>query len=249
MVLRDEEINRLLADNPSAVTPRVRPLGPAADRSLQIQPSSLDLTIGGIFRPDAVLGKKGSVGRPYEKLGLLPGHTAVVETQETLNLPDDICAIGFPPHHVSSKGILMTNPGHVDPGYQGKLTFTVINMGRDSYPLSQGLGIVTLLLFQLRTAPLHPYSVLYAPSKGSAVTWEVLHTLSEDFLNVDKRARRIAQRQATRAAIGGSIVALIVGLLTVFGYILTTYNGLNAKVTDLEKQIAVIEATMPHPTP
>src|SRR5439155_1078559 len=130
-------------------------------KTLQIQPSSLDLTVGAIFRPEVTLGKKGSLSQPLDSWELRPGRTAIVQTKEELHLPDNICAVGFPPAHVSGRGILMTNPGHVDPGYVGRLSFTVINMGRDKFLLSPGLAIVTLLLFQLTERPRYTYSDLF----------------------------------------------------------------------------------------
>lgn len=64
-------------------------------------------------------------------------------------MPAKLAGIGFPPTSVSAKGVLMTNPGHVDPGFIGHLQFTLINMGKDRFTLAQADRIVTLLLFEL----------------------------------------------------------------------------------------------------
>ena len=78
------------------------------------------------------------------------GQTAVISTLETIDFPDNIAGIGFPPSHLSIRGLLITNPGHVDPGYKGKMTFTVINMAKDPIALiPEKMEIVTLLLFEL----------------------------------------------------------------------------------------------------
>lgn len=249
MLLTDEGIDSLLKNKSDAVVPSPGPLGKDPNRELRIQPSSVDLTIGGIYRPSAGLGKDGSDHHPLKELALRPGHTAVVETNERLNLPPNICAIGFPPSHVSSKGILMTNPGHVDPGYEGTLTFTVINMGRNDYPLKIGLGIVTLLLFELSAPPRFPYPKLYTPQSGSKVTWEMLEALSEDFVSVEKRARKIARAQAVRVGIYGFLTTLVVGLVAVFGYF-STQASLSGRVDDLQRQITLIQAAQHQsPTP
>jgi deoxycytidine triphosphate deaminase len=43
----------------------------------------------------------------------------------------------------------MTNFGHVDPGFEGHLKFTLINFGPRDFPLKVGQKIACLLLFQL----------------------------------------------------------------------------------------------------
>src|SRR5437762_6955348 len=82
-----------------------------------IQPSSVDLHIGQIFLPEVKKNKSGSEESPLQSYILDAGHTAVVTTAEKCSLPNNVAGIGFPPDTVSSQGILMTNPGHIDPGY------------------------------------------------------------------------------------------------------------------------------------
>lgn len=248
MFLTDEGIDALLGGT-NVVQPPPDRLGKDPNPESLIQPASLDLTIGGIYVPGARLGKPGSDHHPLTQLALRPGHTAVIETAQTLHLPPKVCAIGFPPSHVSSTGILMTNPGHVDPGYQGTLTFTVINMGRRQYHLKQGAGIVTLLLFQLDKEPRFPYDKLYQPQSGSKVTWEMLYALSEDFVSVEKRAAKIARQQAIRVGVGASLATIIVGLVTVVGYY-STVTSLSARVDDLQKQVVSLQVSLHQsPTP
>ena len=78
-----------------------------------VQPSSIDLRIGEIFLP-GVRGKApGGASNPLSGHILKSGQTAVVITLEELRMPGNLAGIGFPPSHVSFKGILMTNPGHI----------------------------------------------------------------------------------------------------------------------------------------
>jgi deoxycytidine triphosphate deaminase len=112
-----------------------------------VQPSSIDLHIGSIFRPAQRTSKSATVAT--KELVLDPGATAMIRTAETLSMPGNIAAIGFPPSHVSVEGLLITNPGHVDPGYKGPMHLTVINMSRSGFTLRPMDPIVTLLFFQL----------------------------------------------------------------------------------------------------
>src|SRR5882762_7390489 len=114
-----------------------------------VQASSIDLHIGDIFLPGTKKDQVGGVENPKSGYWLQTGETAVVTTKETLDFPGNIAGFGFPPSRVSFKGLLMTNPGHVDPGYNGVMRFTVINMAKEAYHLAQGDRIVRLLLFRM----------------------------------------------------------------------------------------------------
>jgi deoxycytidine triphosphate deaminase len=125
---------RLLTDDELVVQvtgsrPIVVGVYPQADwysKDSPVQPSSIDLHIGSIYLPGVDSNAPGGVPRPKTEHILKPGRTAVVLTREEFKLPGHIAGIGFPPSHISFQGILMTNPGHVDPGYSGPMRFTVI---------------------------------------------------------------------------------------------------------------------------
>src|ERR1700687_808821 len=119
------------------------------DKNSPVQPSSIDLHIGSIFIPGTQLGDDGCEAKPLHRHTLGPGQTALVTTLEILDLPNNIAAIGFPPSRISAQGLLMTNPGHIDPGYKGPMHFTVINMGRQEFSLRRSGMIVTVLFFEM----------------------------------------------------------------------------------------------------
>jgi len=147
-LLKDDELVGYVSGTKPLITGVPQPANWYGDDS-PIQPSSIDLHIGDIFLPGVKKDDPGGVFRPKTEHILGPGRTAVVLTQEEFQLPGDIAGIGFPPSHVSFQGILMTNPGHVDPGYAGPMRFTVINMGSQDYILRRGDEIVTMLLIEL----------------------------------------------------------------------------------------------------
>src|SRR5688572_5276125 len=138
-MLRDADLKSLY----TSVVGRPLPDDPDAPDS-PVQPASIDLVIGNIYVPDTRADDLGGVATPRDDYCLGAGETAVVTTQEQLTMPTDVGAIGFPPSSVSENGILTTNPGHIDPGYRGVLSLTVINMGRRSYDLKRGARILTL---------------------------------------------------------------------------------------------------------
>jgi dCTP deaminase len=205
-----------------------------------VQAASVDLRIGGIFVPGSNPAMLGSAAKPRTQMTLAPGETAVVETLERCNLPKTIGAIGFPPASVSSKGVLMTNPGHIDPGYEGTLSFTVINMAEEGYELRRKDVIVTLLLFKLDTPAQAGYVDRFGPT-GPAVSDQLLKRLSPDFLSVKKRVKAAAtaeENKTRRISLGVPILVGLIGIITAWSATwLTSSNDIN----DLKRQTAVLQ--------
>jgi dCTP deaminase len=237
VLLTDDEIRTELG-GPKPFAVGVTALGPEKDS--QVQPSSLDLSIGAIYKPETNEPDGGSLGNPLSRYRLEAGQTAVIQTLESLLMPDDLAAIGFPPSRVSSQGLLMTNPGHVDPGYQGPLTFTVINMAKQPYHLVQGDRIVTLLLLPLSKPAADGWSKRRNGKGGEGVTPRMLDVLSSDFLSVNDRAVGIARRQVFRS---GLVVLVTTILVAVFAAVLTflpTYAAFTDRSNDDREQMAQI---------
>jgi len=177
---------------------------------------------------------------------LKQGHTAVVRTKEQLHLSNKRAAIAFPPSHVSLRGLLMTNPGHVDPGYEGPLHCTVINMGRLDYPLSAGDRIMRVLIFELDTPARASFSeraiAAGVDPRSPQITSELLERLSFDFVDVEKRATDIANGAVLRA---GFIAAAIPILVALVGWFATVSPGIQSAREDIIKNRAQIDSMLP----
>lgn len=162
--------------------------------SSDVRGCAVDLHIGSIYRPGAETGKPGSATTPHlMQVTLSEGETAVIETIEKFKLDSQHAAFVLPASSVSVQGLLMTNPGHVDPGYQGSVHVTVINMGRKPYALVPKARFLRAFFYDLNAAaasPLTPTSVT-----GSRVTPELLERLSHDFLSVGERAGTAAKKE------------------------------------------------------
>ena len=121
----------------------------------QIQPASVDLKIGIIFRKEQRLSENTSVesvtkyDEPGKTIELAPGEIVTVLTQEMIKLPDNIAGTLFPPNSLSVQGVLILNPGHVDPGYFGRVTVRLINFKEANLPLTVGETIFTMTLEKL----------------------------------------------------------------------------------------------------
>jgi hypothetical protein len=134
----------------------------------------------------------------------------------------------------------MTNPGHMDPGYHGTMRFTVINMGQEAHPLSQGKEIVTVLFFRLERPAEKDWSAR-GGIRSSGVSGNTLSKLSRDFVDVDRRAADIAGKRARRVIARYGLMAILLTLLTVIAAFtiafLPIYFTTVNKTNDLQNDI------------
>jgi deoxycytidine triphosphate deaminase len=213
-----------------------------------IQGSSVDLHVGNILLPGKAGQDEGSADKPLQLYAIESGQTAIVSTLERLCLPNDIAAIGFPPSHVSVKGILMTNPGHVDPGYEGPLRFTVINMGKERYVLKAKDAIVTVLFLKLVQPCERGWVTRRDGKKGGPPTQNDINQLSPDFLDVQARAEKLVKekiedaniklkRSEVKMAVIGTVVSAV--LTAIVLSFLAWLSGLQ----DLKEKVATLQAS------
>lgn len=232
-LLKDNELQATLVDGAQVLNVPAPPGGPNGGwdhKDSSVQPASLDLHVGHIYNPQAQPDESGGLNRPRSGYSLKPGETVVVTTAETLALGADIAGFGFPPSHVSFQGILMTNPGHIDPGYRGRLRFAVINMGSGQYSIRTGDVIMTVLFERLSAAARRDYAARHQNQPAPDLNQEDLDRLSRDFLSIDDRAGAIATNTIKSAALVVPIrVAVITAALALFGTVLSTFGTLSWK--------------------
>lgn len=232
-----------------------------------VQPASIDLHVGEIYVPGSTPEQQGGVKHPMTKHAIGPGETAVIRTKEALKIPGDIAAFGFPPDSVSSMGILMTNPGHIDPGFEGKLKFTLINMSKKSFPVSADEVIATLLFIKIEQATKdyqqrrqngkngEPKQSVGTQSteKGSVVEHdprqkpqdmkmaEMLDSLNHDFMDINVRTDKAIKTAARTILFRGTlIVSLVTALIAFLAKHFTSTDVLKAEVEILKSQIEVL---------
>lgn len=114
----------------------------------QVESASYDLRVGTIFH-------EGSVDK--EQVVVEPGGILVVVTQEELDLPADVCATAYAINSLSKEGLLVLNPGHVDPGYKGTLTVRLLNIRKTRKAISQGSPVFTVVFERLQLPTVAPY--------------------------------------------------------------------------------------------
>lgn len=130
------------------------PLIKDADTNL-IQACSYDLRVGSVFCNGRILR---SMDAGEKQVTIQPGGIISLFTLEEVQLPDDIMATAFPMNQWSSQGLLVLNPGHVDPGYHGPLSVRLINVRSTPKNINLGDAIFTVIFEKLPKAATKPYS-------------------------------------------------------------------------------------------
>ena len=220
----------------------------------QIQSASIDLTAGKIYIPDKIkeINKVQSFSDlAIHQCSIGAGEAIIIELSENIQLSKDIGGILLPPNSLTKNGIIMTNPGHIDPGYSGKLTVCLINMGKDAVPMEPSSVVATLLLFRLN-AP----SSGYQKGPGTGANLTQLSKLSKDFANISERSyddiKRVIWRHFIAAlgllSLAFAILAIVVpSLLPVATGLLENRHSESKNgeaIKKLEEQIKTLQSQL-----
>lgn len=110
-----------------------------------IQGASYDLRIGTVYKDEKIINDS----KKKEVLKLNPSEIVTILTLEEVNIPTNICATVFPINSKSSAGLLILNPGHIDPGFSGPISICAINLSKETKYLSIGEDIFTIIFEEL----------------------------------------------------------------------------------------------------
>ncbi len=190
-VLSDRSIKKALA----AGRLGIEPLDEQA-----IQPASVDLRLGGVFRVFR------TTSRPYvdvaqdvddltelveispeEPFVIHPGSFCLGSTLETITIPNDIVARVDGKSSLGRLGLLVhATAGYVDPGWTGKLTLELSNQSQMPIALYYGMRIAQISFIELTTAVDRPYGSAELGSKYQGQTGPTPSRISREFFRKDQ---------------------------------------------------------------
>jgi deoxycytidine triphosphate deaminase len=185
------------------------------------QQCSIDLHVGFIYVPETEPSNIGGAYNPKtDEHVLMTGHTVMIRTKEKITMPNNVGGICFSPSRLSLKAVLVTNMGHVDPGYSGHLHFTAINMGKEPYAFRVNDIICSMIFFKLSESVL-PYGKEHFTTIKNGkqdlhipvVISNYFPKLARDFVDVEKRAQSIAKEEIDRTKfwqIGVPVIAAVI---------------------------------------
>lgn len=147
-ILSDSQIEALIASH-SLVS---RETG----KSPKIRSCSVDLTVGTLFWDSQIIPYVP--GQSPKQIKVPPGGMIGMFTAESLKMPSNICGTAFAINAQSSEGLLVLNPGHVDPGFEGPLTVKALNIRQVPLVIQQGDPIFTVIFSKLDKTASAPYT-------------------------------------------------------------------------------------------
>lgn len=172
-MLSDRDIKRYLSITPGqngwGVNEQPLEIDPLTNPELQIQPASVDLTLGNTFiipnlsinqtngQPTIHTDRKVEVpeGGVFE---IYPGDFVLAVTRERVKLPNYLSARAEGRSSIGRLGLLIhLTAGFIDPGFNGCITLELVNLSKTTIALTPGMRICQLALFELSSPCERPY--------------------------------------------------------------------------------------------
>jgi len=160
-ILSDKHIKEYLEKGLIGIDPLDNP-------DIQIQPSSVDLRIGNEFKGFKIIRKpcidpmdKSDIASYMESFYIAdgepfiihPGEFALATTHETIKLPDNLVARVEGRSSMGRLGVTMhVTAGYIDPGFEGKITLEISNIGKMPVALYTGQRVCQIV-FETMTSP------------------------------------------------------------------------------------------------
>ena len=159
-ILSDKDIKKYLDEDKIGIDP--------IQNEKQIQPSSVDLRLGDEFKVFKVIRKpyidpkdeddlasymESTVVEKGEAFIIHPNEFALATTLEYVKLPDDLVARVEGRSSMGRLGVTMhVTAGFIDPGFEGKITLEISNIGAMPVALYPGQRVCQIV-FETMTSP------------------------------------------------------------------------------------------------
>ncbi|AIS31367.1 MULTISPECIES: dCTP deaminase [Methanobacterium] len=199
-ILSDQDIIKYLDEGKITIEP-------LEDPSRQIQPSSVDLRIGNEFKGFRIIRKpcidpldKSDLESYMESFHLEqgeafiihPGEFALATTYEAVKLPDDLVARVEGRSSMGRLGITMhVTAGYIDPGFEGKITLEISNIGKMPVALYTGQRVCQIVFETMTTPSLRPYGHPERDSKYMGQDKPVTSKIKQDYEIRDRKQTKL----------------------------------------------------------
>ncbi|MCF4968614.1 dCTP deaminase domain-containing protein [Nostoc sp. CMAA1605] len=142
--------------------------------------ASYDLRVGSEYRDHRDSGKTDLLDNG--KISLQPGSAVIIETSETVHFPKSRFGHVVPKVSLLQDGLSNTS-SKIDPGYRGKLSITVFNLGKRTIFLEKGQKFCTLYLLDVKEGVI-PYKKDGKKIRGNPN--KDLFSKARDFIEVNQ---------------------------------------------------------------
>lgn len=141
-----------------------------------------------------------------------PGQFANLLTEETVRVPDDAIGLISMKFTLKQPGLVNVSGFHVDPGYEGKLLFSVYNAGPQSVPITSGTPAFLLWYSTLD----QPTGDVYSKPPRVDITDADVKPLGGAVSSPQELARRVEKLESwfkVGVWVAGAIVASVISVL------------------------------------
>lgn len=192
MILSDRDIKERLEVGDLAIEP-------LTDPELQIQPASVDLRLDNEFvvyklshvpvidprDPETVSRYTQRVTIPDgESFTLHPGEFVLGSTTEWVRIPHDLVARVEGRSSIGRLAVVVhATAGFIDPGFEGRITLELSNLGRVAVKLYPGMRISQIVMHEMKSPSERPYGA----ARGSKYQGQDRPEMSR--INVDPESK------------------------------------------------------------
>lgn len=165
MILSDKEIMAAVHAGSLSISPF---------SESQVQSAGFDFTIGNTFAQLAARENEYIQPGTMPKYKMLtqnrylldPGEYILVSTAEYFRFPDDLAALITLRNTYIRLGLFSQNAGCVSPGFEGRITIALCNMGKGGIVIESGACLGQLLFMRTAVPAAAPYRGRYQGQDG-----------------------------------------------------------------------------------
>lgn len=153
--------------------------------------------------------KKLSVGGTFV---IPPGQFAFLETKDRIKVPDDAMAFISMKAKIKFQGLINVSGFHVDPGYSGRLIFSVYNGGPSAVHLEEGMDLFLIWFAQLDRKS----AFVRKDGSEKTISNDLIKGMSHEMYSLHSIYQDIAALKVSmkvQAYIFGAATTVLVGLL------------------------------------
>lgn len=157
-----------------------------------------------------------------ESFSIPAGQFGFILTEETVEVPNDAIALISIRAKYKFQGLVNVSGFHVDPGYDGKLLFSVFNAGPNAVHLKRGEACFVIWYADICEAEQNPKkrgidsipSELIGPLSGGLESFARLMTkINDNHRELNQRLNRLQSENVAIKALAGFIVIVVIGLI------------------------------------
>ncbi len=164
---------------------------------------------------EALTTLNGTPGSPGEvekgTLKICPGQFALLYTEEVVSVPEDAIAFISIKAKVKLKGLVNVSGFHVDPGFKGRLKFSVYNAGNRVIVLEYGMPTFLIWFADLDGVTEHPYKGIHnGQNRITAQDREDMAVETHSPAAIDERLTSLEQRFSIAVWVAGIFISAVV---------------------------------------